>query len=1741
MVAAAAAAASGDDDLNNNTTQTFSLQDSYQDAAAVPDSDNSQDNNDSQPNNASAGMTGGVGGAPYSNIANTTAIATAATSFSPPSSSLVVEAASTSLPMEASASVATNVPNSTTTPSTNENTMAPNSTVTTAPTSSSAPTGQQHRNNNVDTNNDAEENKVPHIRIVPHIVDVRKCLYFEVIDRDVPEGQVLKVGRFTERASQQLSRIAFKSKVVSRVHAEIWSEHEQIYIKDVKSSSGTFLNHMRLSPPNIESEKFPLNDGDILQLGVDYQGGTVDLYKCVKIRVEINRNWQKSNRNPFRQQVLKNIQDTYFKMATGKSVSIGVDKDSGYGEGGSCGEFGSENNECCICLYPMIAFQALFVAPCSHCFHFKCIKPILFTSTGLNCPLCRTYADLEASVTVDENENEAGSSDAVAGAIQSNVSPNRNYESGQQIQLIDSIVPHLSAESTNALNSDNTDLRNATGIASGSNDNGSTVDRNNNNHTGASSSPSPLLHGSVNNIVETSDSRAYSPSNTRNNGGPGSEGGPSMHTPQQQQLLSSTTSQLSTTSPNSPTVAVNDTSDIIQQAAAIESVQDSSRSQGNIADNNHHPNDAVATSGSQSPRNNSHDDEDDEEEEEDERSRDPTSRRREIDIAIATLTRRTRANSESTAATRANSNASQPTTIGGNAPSIRDGHQQRRPVTNINSLGQLLSSFQNSLINQPLLRPSISSPANATLGASNQGGIASSSSSPPPPPPPDDADNNGNNNRDNRTAAGSNNNNRPAENTPVPQPQPNRISRFLRRLSMQAPYQAPPPIEDDEDDQADSSSSSSASSRNNLQHSNLPPQATSSSRPVNASSESEQHNVGNTASTLQANRNGVPNEPTQKHQQQQRPSTARRLTRMISNRIQRSRTSLGGNSENNGSAPQVAIAIPSDAPPVPELPRNTETHPQRASTTLERRRPKTAGHLPNFSGFVRRGRSNTAEPPNDGRVDDKSSSNNNTENRLRRFSRGIVGSSHVSSPTLSKSTERNFKRGISSSSIKNTGNAVGDNNSSQQQQTTNIANRFAADFPSSSSTTTRQRPATSSVRMSIVNHSKRIFGKQKVVDLKFKNSWEKTSSPENPGGAGLPSKNYSKYNQQRPSLPAISPISTQIILPNQVTSSSSSSVPAGGPASPVYTHNNVLPSSPTSPKHAATSPASPNGVGNSSRQFGTAGVGNSGKGYEKRHMVKALANRLGPRTVSSVPTRLTDINTTNTSSGSASNEASDNNNRTPTSPIVNFFRNRSRASNNNTNGSSNAWSSQNRPAPLKVNVSTLEKNDDDEDEDIVIHTADSKKSVMSFRGPKASASTGGNMNHSNGSSKNLAITPTSATSRFSPSSLFAKRSFTGSAAAAGATSGPSSPHQPQKIPESPHAPVLPTVYQASKRSQTTPATSHGSAGQDSARHQQRTAKMPAEYPMTVGSSSTAEIVVSPRVNAIRDDRKQQTALVLSSSMSDISDVRWEDARDHFSESGDTSSQIHMSDRGSEVGGGGGGVNGSGSFTRSTALVHNNTGPSKRRSLLPNSVVPGATDNSSEYKQLEQQQPSRLSKAMVSSPESMSSTISKSGDDNSRNSNDYSSPSIGSLVGSAEQVPAINYRHLHVQANSGGKKQDYQGNPDEASSSIPGGAIATNSHNKESICQQNMPGKYAVLSVATVNVQFDKDEGFSGSGEGLYTARPTSSNCSSSSKYSNTNSTAEKHSSLIVTTPKTISEEDAVRQTTTSSQLQGHHH
>jgi pSer/pThr/pTyr-binding forkhead associated (FHA) protein len=151
-------------------------------------------------------------------------------------------------------------------------------------------------------------NALPSIRFIPHYDPRanRPSLSFPAVTRTLPnENAVIKVGRYSERDNApeipantpSSAPVGFKSKVVSRRHCEFWCQNSQWYVKDVKSSSGTFLNHVRLSPPGQESRAFAVNDGDVVQLGIDFRGGEEMIFRCVKIRIECNRGWQKHLNN----------------------------------------------------------------------------------------------------------------------------------------------------------------------------------------------------------------------------------------------------------------------------------------------------------------------------------------------------------------------------------------------------------------------------------------------------------------------------------------------------------------------------------------------------------------------------------------------------------------------------------------------------------------------------------------------------------------------------------------------------------------------------------------------------------------------------------------------------------------------------------------------------------------------------------------------------------------------------------------------------------------------------------------------------------------------------------------------------------------------------------------------------------------------------------------------------------------------------------------------------------------------------------------------------------------------------------------------------------------------------------------------------------------------------------------------------------------------------------------------------
>lgn len=85
----------------------------------------------------------------------------------------------------------------------------------------------------------------------------------------------LRIGRQTNAKTLPTQTNGFfDSKVLSRQHAEVWADKvsNKVWIRDIKSSNGTFVNGQRLSQENVESEAHELRTEDVLELGIDIVG-----------------------------------------------------------------------------------------------------------------------------------------------------------------------------------------------------------------------------------------------------------------------------------------------------------------------------------------------------------------------------------------------------------------------------------------------------------------------------------------------------------------------------------------------------------------------------------------------------------------------------------------------------------------------------------------------------------------------------------------------------------------------------------------------------------------------------------------------------------------------------------------------------------------------------------------------------------------------------------------------------------------------------------------------------------------------------------------------------------------------------------------------------------------------------------------------------------------------------------------------------------------------------------------------------------------------------------------------------------------------------------------------------------------------------------------------------------------------------------------------------------------------------
>ncbi|KAG0258691.1 hypothetical protein BG011_003149 [Mortierella polycephala] len=157
---------------------------------------------------------------------------------------------------------------------------------------------------------------------------------FALKSLELPEHTKVKIGRQTGvTTAPNPSNGYFDSKVLSRIHAEVWSKNGKVYLRDLKSSNGTFLNGKRLCPENVESEAFVLNQNDNLEFGIDImdENGSL-LHEKVACKIYISKiPYPTPGGSP---------QESHAKLSSASSSSSGVNstKSSSISGGASAGQ-----------------------------------------------------------------------------------------------------------------------------------------------------------------------------------------------------------------------------------------------------------------------------------------------------------------------------------------------------------------------------------------------------------------------------------------------------------------------------------------------------------------------------------------------------------------------------------------------------------------------------------------------------------------------------------------------------------------------------------------------------------------------------------------------------------------------------------------------------------------------------------------------------------------------------------------------------------------------------------------------------------------------------------------------------------------------------------------------------------------------------------------------------------------------------------------------------------------------------------------------------------------------------------------------------------------------------------------------------------------------------------------------------------------------------------------------------------
>lgn len=186
-----------------------------------------------------------------------------------------------------------------------------------------------------------------------------KDLPQEPIVRKLSENGTIFVGRSNSNHLTDNS-ILLSSKVISRSHAEIALIDGVWKVRDIGSSSGTFINNMRLSEPSVRSEYFDLKSGDTVKFGVDFRDHADSCFHAMSFVVEINGG--------------RDINITRFAAERFEMFRKQFD----------------ESETCNICLENLEPLQCILMMPCGHAWHLGCMYTLIGKRHPfLECPLCR--------------------------------------------------------------------------------------------------------------------------------------------------------------------------------------------------------------------------------------------------------------------------------------------------------------------------------------------------------------------------------------------------------------------------------------------------------------------------------------------------------------------------------------------------------------------------------------------------------------------------------------------------------------------------------------------------------------------------------------------------------------------------------------------------------------------------------------------------------------------------------------------------------------------------------------------------------------------------------------------------------------------------------------------------------------------------------------------------------------------------------------------------------------------------------------------------------------------------------------------------------------------------------------------------------------------------------------------------------------------------------------------------------